>query len=143
MNVAMGGIPHAGLYEPPATVPLQMVTNAHMSLLFHAAAEATEEAILNALLAAGDLMGRDGLTSYGSDSIRSMGGFGKDLGWNVQWLRTARCLLILELHRMLALPNLACSLISSCCIHRQFLGDSSLPCLKGYYSQFCYFLDST
>jgi hypothetical protein len=76
----MGGIPHAGLYEPPATVPLQMVTNAHMSPLFHAAAEATEEAILNALLAAGDMMGRDGLTSYGSDSIRSMGGSGRTLG---------------------------------------------------------------
>ena len=60
----MGGIPHAGLYEPPATVPLQMVTNAHMSPLFHAAAEATEEAILNALLAAGDMMGRDGITAY-------------------------------------------------------------------------------
>ena len=59
------GIPRAGLYEPPATVPLQMVTNAHMSPLFHAAAEATEEAILNALLAAGDMMGRDGITAYG------------------------------------------------------------------------------
>src|ERR671921_902887 len=59
------GIPRAGLFEPPATVPLQMVTNAHMSPLFHAAAEATEEAILNALLAAGDMMGRDGITAYG------------------------------------------------------------------------------
>ena len=59
------GIPRAGLSEPPATVPLQMVTNAHMSPLFHAAAEATEEAILNALLAAGDMMGRDGITAYG------------------------------------------------------------------------------
>ena len=59
------GIPRAGLYEPPATVPLQMVTNAHMSPLFHAAAEATEEAILNALLAAGDMTGRDGITARG------------------------------------------------------------------------------
>ena len=59
------GIPRAGLSEPPATVPLQMVTNAHMSPLFHAAAEATEEAILNALLAAGDMMGRDGIIAYG------------------------------------------------------------------------------
>ena len=59
------GIPRAGLSEPPATVPLQMVTNAHMSPLFHAAVEATEEAILNALLAAGDMMGRDGITAYG------------------------------------------------------------------------------
>jgi D-aminopeptidase len=59
------GIPRAGLSEPPATVPLQMVTNARMSPLFHATAEATEEAILNALLAAGDMMGRDGITAYG------------------------------------------------------------------------------
>ena len=41
-----------------------------------------------------------------SDSIRSMG-VGKDLGWNVLWLQTTRRILIFELHRMLALPNLA------------------------------------
>jgi D-aminopeptidase len=59
------GIPRAGLSAPPATVPLQMVTNDYMTPLFHAAAEATEEAILNALLAAGDMTGRDGITAYG------------------------------------------------------------------------------
>jgi D-aminopeptidase len=59
------GIPRAGLTAPPATVPLQMVTNKYMTPLFHAAAEATEEAILNALLAAGDMTGRDGITAYG------------------------------------------------------------------------------
>ena len=58
-------IPRAGLWAPPATVPLQMVTNKYMTPLFHAAAEATEEAILNALLAAGDMTGRDGITAYG------------------------------------------------------------------------------
>jgi D-aminopeptidase len=58
-------IPRAGLSAPPATVPLQMVTNKYMTPLFHAAAEATEEAILNALLAAGDMTGRDGITAYG------------------------------------------------------------------------------
>jgi D-aminopeptidase len=64
---AMGnrGIPRAGLTAPPATVPLQMVTNDYMTPLFQAAAEATEEAILNALLAAGDMKGRDGITAYG------------------------------------------------------------------------------
>jgi len=46
-------------------VPLQMVTNKYMTPLFHAAAEATEEAILNALLAAGDMTGRDGITARG------------------------------------------------------------------------------
>jgi D-aminopeptidase len=59
------GIPRAGGSEPPATVPLKMVTNDYMTPLFHAAAEATEEAILNALLAAGDMRGRDGILAYG------------------------------------------------------------------------------
>src|SRR5215204_1277313 len=59
------GIPRAGLSDPPATVPLQMVTNDYMTALFHAAAEATEEAILNALLAAGDMTGRDGISAHG------------------------------------------------------------------------------
>jgi D-aminopeptidase len=59
------GLPSEGLPEPPATVPLKMVTNEYMTPLFHAAAEATEEAILNALLAAGDMQGRDGITAYG------------------------------------------------------------------------------
>ena len=59
------GIPRAGLSEPPATVPLKMVSNKYMTPLFQAAAEATEEAILNALLAAGDMTGRDGITAHG------------------------------------------------------------------------------
>src|SRR5918994_1986212 len=59
------GIPSEGLPDPPATVPLEMVTNEYMTPLFHAAAEATEEAILNALLAAGDMQGRDGITAHG------------------------------------------------------------------------------
>jgi D-aminopeptidase len=40
------------------------VTNAAMTPLFEAAAEATEEAILNALLAAGTVTGRDGITAH-------------------------------------------------------------------------------
>ncbi|HEX5849491.1 MAG TPA: P1 family peptidase [Rubrobacter sp.] len=59
------GLPRDGLPEPPATVPVQMVTNDYMTPLFYAAAEATEAAILNALLAAGDMTGRDGITAYG------------------------------------------------------------------------------
>jgi len=42
-----------------------MVTNEYITPLFHAASEATEAAILNALLAAGDMTGRDGITAYG------------------------------------------------------------------------------
>ncbi|HEX6709868.1 MAG TPA: P1 family peptidase [Rubrobacter sp.] len=59
------GIPRAGLLEAPSTVPLRMVSNDYMTPLFHAAAEATEEAILNALLAAGDMTGRDGIKAHG------------------------------------------------------------------------------
>ena len=59
------GLPRDGLPETPATVPLEMVTNEYISPLFYAAAEATEAAILNALLAAGDMTGRDGITAYG------------------------------------------------------------------------------
>lgn len=60
------GIPRAGLNGPgPVTVPLRMVTNDGMTQLFHAAAEATEEAILNALLAAGTMTGRDGIIAHG------------------------------------------------------------------------------
>jgi D-aminopeptidase len=55
------GIPWSGLGGPPATVPMRMVTNEHMTPLFYAAAEA----ILNALLAAGTVTGRDGITAHG------------------------------------------------------------------------------
>ena len=59
------GIPPDGLKSPQATVPLEMVTNEYISPLFYAAAEATEAAILNALLGAGDMTGRDGITAHG------------------------------------------------------------------------------
>jgi len=59
------GIPRAGLSAPPVTVPLKMVSNEYMTPLFHAAAEATEESILNALLTAGDMTGRDDITANG------------------------------------------------------------------------------
>jgi D-aminopeptidase len=60
-----GGIPREGLSQLPATIPLQMLPNERMTPLFYAAAEATEEAILNALLTAGTVTGRDGITAYG------------------------------------------------------------------------------
>ena len=62
---ATGNLPPGGLQSTQATVPLGMVTNEYISPLFYAAAEATEAAILNALLAAGDMKGRDGITAYG------------------------------------------------------------------------------
>ena len=59
------GIQPEGASNQPPTVSTKMVTNEYMTPLFHAAAEATEEAILNALLAAGTVTGRDGITALG------------------------------------------------------------------------------
>ena len=61
-----GGIPRSGFpIKSPATIPLRMVPNERMTPLFEATAEATEEAILNALLAAGTMTGRDGIMAHG------------------------------------------------------------------------------
>ena len=60
------GIPRSGFpIDSSATIPLRMVPNERMTPLFEAAAEATEESILNALLAAGTMTGRDGITAHG------------------------------------------------------------------------------
>lgn len=60
------GLPRAVLEGGvPQTVPVRMLPNGRMTPLFHAAAEATEAAILNALLAAGTVTGRDGTTAHG------------------------------------------------------------------------------
>ncbi len=48
----------------PARVPLLMLSDAHITELFDATIEATEEAILNALLGAETMTGRDGITAY-------------------------------------------------------------------------------
>src|SRR5215207_3130913 len=60
-----GGISRAGLSQLPTTIPLTMIPNERMTPLFYAATEATEEAILNALLMAGTVTGRDGITAHG------------------------------------------------------------------------------
>lgn len=58
-SVGNSGLPVANLGHPaPATTTVHMVNNDYMSALFVAAADAVEEAILNALLAADDLQGR-------------------------------------------------------------------------------------
>jgi D-aminopeptidase len=59
------GLPRAGASEVPLTVPVRTVPNERMTPLFQAAAEATEAAILSALLAAGTVTGRDGITAHG------------------------------------------------------------------------------
>ena len=60
------GLPRAVLDgDIPQTVPVRMLPNERMTPLFHAAAEATEAAILSALLAAGTVTGRDDVTAHG------------------------------------------------------------------------------
>jgi D-aminopeptidase len=48
----------------PPTVPLTMLTNTYITALFDAVAEATEEAVVNALVAASTMTGRDGITAH-------------------------------------------------------------------------------
>jgi D-aminopeptidase len=48
----------------PITFPLRMLSDDHISELFWAAIEATEEAIVNALVAAETMVGRDGITFH-------------------------------------------------------------------------------
>jgi D-aminopeptidase len=50
--------------EAPLTFPLQMLNDDHVSELFWAAIEATEEAILNSLIAAETMVGRDGIAFH-------------------------------------------------------------------------------
>jgi D-aminopeptidase len=58
MNYGSGG---------PARVPLEMLSLCHLDPLFEAAVEATAEAILNALLQAETMTGRDGVTAHALD----------------------------------------------------------------------------
>ncbi len=51
--------------QPPRPIDLRALPHQGLSALFAAVAEATEEAILNALLSAGDMTGRDGITAHG------------------------------------------------------------------------------
>ena len=56
--------------EGPATLPLTMLSDALITGLFDAVIEATEEAIVNALLAAETMRGRDGNVAHGLDGER-------------------------------------------------------------------------
>jgi D-aminopeptidase len=51
--------------RPPVTVPLQMLSDTYITALFDAVVESTEEAIVNAILAGGTMVGRDGVTAHG------------------------------------------------------------------------------
>jgi D-aminopeptidase len=52
------------------SVPVAMYGHAHADELFYASVEATEEAILNAMLAAETMTGRDGITVHRVDPER-------------------------------------------------------------------------
>ena len=58
---------NTGLGERAEPVALSMLPNAQMNLLFYAVIEATEEAIVNALLAAETMTGRGGTTVHALD----------------------------------------------------------------------------
>ncbi len=51
-------------HDSPLTVPLTMLSDAFITGLFYSAVEATEEAILNAMLSAETMVGRDGITAH-------------------------------------------------------------------------------
>jgi len=57
----------------PLSFPVEMLSLAHIDPLFEAAVEATEEAILNAMLQAETMTGRDGVTAYALDGERLTG----------------------------------------------------------------------
>ncbi|MGI8998510.1 MAG: P1 family peptidase [Candidatus Limnocylindria bacterium] len=61
---------NAGEDDPRGTVALRMVIDQQINPLFEAVAEATEEAIVNALLAAETMVGRDGITAQAIDQNR-------------------------------------------------------------------------
>lgn len=54
----------------PLTVPLTMLSNTYITDLFDAVVEAMEEAIVNALVAAETMTGRDGIIAYGLNPQR-------------------------------------------------------------------------
>ncbi|MEQ6903446.1 P1 family peptidase [Nocardioides sp. YIM 152588] len=63
------GLPPVGFEEPGGAteLPVRMVTNPAIDPLFDLVIEATEEAIVNALVAADTTVGRDGLTAHALD----------------------------------------------------------------------------
>ena len=50
--------------SPPVAVAVSMLSDIYITALFDAVVEATEEAIVNALLGAETMVGRDGVTAH-------------------------------------------------------------------------------
>lgn len=61
---------NSGEDDPRLTVDLRMVVDQHINPLLEAVAEATEEAIVNALVCAETMTGRDGITAHALDPDR-------------------------------------------------------------------------
>jgi D-aminopeptidase len=66
--------------DAPLSVPAQMLANRWITPLFQAVVEATEEAILNALLGAETMTGRGGVTAYTLEPDRLLAALAQ-LGW--------------------------------------------------------------
>ncbi|SEL66137.1 L-aminopeptidase DmpA. Serine peptidase. MEROPS family S58 [Blastococcus sp. DSM 46786] len=63
----------------PLTQPVTMLSDAHIDPLFDAAVEATEEAVVNALVAARTMTGRDGVVAHGLPHdrlVKALDGYG-------------------------------------------------------------------
>jgi D-aminopeptidase len=70
-SVGNRGAHSAGAQDPPqVTSQIEMLSNAYITELFYAVVEATEEAIINALLGAQTMAGRDGLVAHALDPDR-------------------------------------------------------------------------
>jgi D-aminopeptidase len=66
--------------EPPITYPVQILSDHYVTPLYDAVTEATEEAILNALLGAETMIGRDGVTAYALTPERLLSAMDRDGG---------------------------------------------------------------
>jgi D-aminopeptidase len=80
-STARQGLPPSDAADAgePVTVPITLFVDSHISPLYHATIEATEAAIVNALLAAETTTGRRGVTAYGLEPeplLEAMGRFG-------------------------------------------------------------------
>jgi D-aminopeptidase len=66
-STAQQSLPRSDIEDDsePVTVPVTMFVDSHVNSLYHATIEATEAAIVNALLAAETTTGRRGVTAYG------------------------------------------------------------------------------
>jgi D-aminopeptidase len=59
--------------EPPRVLQVEALADAYIDPLFYGAIEATEEAVVNALVAAETMTGRDGVTAYALEPQRLLG----------------------------------------------------------------------